>query len=363
MSSPATASRHPGCGGPCPGRPGRADGAPPAGRAAAHRARARGVRAASASARDRSRSGRRCPRSGPPHASPSSPRARACPALGRAPEPSGRRIPPWSGTSIGTNGRPVPVHAAWSGPPGGAASMTSMSRAASSGASRRIVCSAPHTAVLYATLQHAWALSRHAASAGSSSRRCLALVRVFGRRRVRRRDPAEQHPEQQRDAEILEDRLDEPLARERRRARCRSPGRTRRPPDRDSCATRASRRPPTRPSRRGRGTADDAGADPHVEQDVVRRHLEWLERERSGQLRSLAEPPAEHRVLLDQVAGLRSRGVRGASDGRGLPFARERAIEARDEDRRLAGERRRQHDREHAEPDETEHDEAATPSA
>ena len=103
--------------------------------------------------------------------------------------------------------------------------------------------------------------------------------------------------------------------------------------------------------------SDDAGADPHVEQDVVRRHLEWLERERSGQLRSLAEAPAEHRVLLDQIAGLAPEALAGSDRG-DLPFARERTVEARDDDRRLTGERRRQHDREHAEPDEPEHDEA-----
>ena len=142
-----------------------------------------------------------------------------------------------------------------SGPPGGAASMTSMSRVGEQRCEPQDrLLRAPYGRAVR-NVENAWALSQHAASVGSSSRRCLALVRVFGRRRVPANAiPPSSIPNNSAMRKFSKIDSTSPLLASATSA---MPQPMANAPTTGSGFlrhARASRRPPTRPSREGRGT-------------------------------------------------------------------------------------------------------------
>ena len=174
----------------------------------------------------------------------------------------------------------------------------------------------------------------------------------------RGRDAAEQHAQEHREAEIVEERLDEALRHEADQ------------PDRAAQGERSNhgigmRSPRCAASNNDEAMAKRKSTTPTAPTRIHRSSRMLCDETSSGSFGNgrancgpLAEPPADERMLLDEIARLRPEPF-ARVDGLHLPLARERAIEARDEDRRLAGQRGRKHDGEHDEADEPEDDQPA----
>ena len=249
---------------------------------------------------------------------PSSLRGRAWSPTGGAPEPSGRRNPGRSSTSIGTNGKPDARHAACSGsarrvPPARRRCRVRRGAVRAAGSSVR----RPTRPCCRRRAARVGADCRRASQCGrpsrSSRRRCLARRPSSSSVACTRGDamPPSSIPNSIARRKFSNIGSTKPFATSADQADRAAQRRTRRPRDRDAIATLAPRRTTTRPWPGGRGTtlrrrrgstgrAGCCATTPRVAPAGT-----------GGPIRrSLAEPPADQRMLLDEVARLATRGVR-----------------------------------------------------